>query len=119
VSGSGYIPISSSPFSTTGLNPMSALDVDLFIPTNQPNPFYLGALQSYLSCPSGNVSNQYIGQVELTGKPVGQYSTLRFPLPFAVLSTLGRGLQDCFFTLALNVNATNQAWLLDNLRFGP
>jgi hypothetical protein len=70
-----------------------------------------------LSCPSGNVFNQSIGQVELTGKPTGQYSTLRFPLPSAVVSTLGRGLQDCFFGLALNVNATGQKWLLDNLRF--
>jgi hypothetical protein len=73
----------------------------------------------YLSCPSGNVSNQYIGQVELTGKPQNHYSTLRFPLPSVTLSTLARPLNDCSFSFALNVNPTGRTWILDNLRFSP
>jgi hypothetical protein len=119
ISGTGYIPIQGASFTTAGLATNSALSVDLFIPGNQPNPSYLGALQTYLTCPSGNVFNQYIGQVELTGRPQNQYSTLRFPLPSAVTATLGRGLADCSFGLALNVNQTNHSWLLDNLRFTP
>jgi hypothetical protein len=73
----------------------------------------------YLSCPSGNVFNQYIGQVELTGKPQNAFSTLRFPLPTDVRNTLLRNLNDCFFSYALNVNQTNRTWILDNLRFTP
>ncbi len=119
VRGSGFIPIVGAPFSTVGLATNNALSVDLFIPGGQPNPFYLGALQAHLSCPSGGVSNQYIGQVELTGKPLNQYSTLRFSLPQAVRTTLGRQLNDCSFTLSLNVNATGNTWLLDRLRFTP
>jgi len=119
VSGQGYMPIVGAPFTTRGLATNAALSVDLFIPTGQPNPSWLGALQMYLSCPSGAVSNQYIGQVELTGKPVCQYSTLRFPLPSVTLSTLARPLDDCFFSFALNVNATGNTWLLDRLRFTP
>jgi hypothetical protein len=117
ISGSGYLPINGASFPTSSVSPNNALSVDLFIPSNQPNQFYLGALQMYLSCPSGNVFNQYIGQVELTGKPQNQYSTLRFPLPSATLSTLHQALSDCSFSFALNVNQTNRTWILDNLRF--
>jgi hypothetical protein len=117
ISGQGYIPINGASFPTSSISPNNALKVDLFIPSNQPNPFYLGALQMYQSCPSGNVFNQYIGQVELTGKPQNQFSTLRFPLPAATLSTLHQSLSDCAFSFALNVNQTNRNWILDNLRF--
>jgi hypothetical protein len=117
ISGSGYLPINGASFATSNVSPNNALSVDLFIPSNQPNQFYLGALQMYLSCPSGNVFNQYIGQVELTGKPQNQFSTLRFPLPSATLSTLHQPLNDCAFSFALNVNQTNRTWILDNLRF--
>jgi hypothetical protein len=119
VNGQGYLTINGGTFTTSGLATNAAADVDLFIPGNQPNQSYLGALQMYLSCPSGNVSNQYIGQVELTGKPQNQYSTLRFPLPAATLSTLARPLNDCSFSFALNVNPTGRTWILDNLRFAP
>jgi hypothetical protein len=35
------------------------------------------------------------------------------------LSTLAQPLKDCSFSFALNVNATGQRWILDNLRFTP
>jgi hypothetical protein len=119
VSGQGYIPIAGGTFTTSGLTKNAAASVDLFIPGNQPNQSYLGALQMYLSCPSGNVFNQYIGQVALTGKPQNQYSTLRFPLPAVTSSTLARPLNDCSFSFALSVNLTGHTWILDNLRFAP
>ncbi len=119
VMGQGYMAISGASFSTAGLNPTAALSVDLFVPPSQPNPFWTGALQMYLTCPSGNVFNQYIGQVELTGRPQNRYSTLRFPLPAATQSTLRQSLNDCAFAFALNVNQTSQTWILDNLRFTP
>ena len=113
------MPINGDGFSTVGLNPTVAVSVDLFVPSSQPNPFWTGALQMFLSCPSANVFNQYIGQVELTGKPQNRYSTLRFPLPAATQSTLAQSLSDCAFSFALNVNQTNRTWILDNLRFTP
>ena len=119
VSGQGYIILASAPFSTTQVTAAPSLSFDLFIPDHQPNQFWVGAAQLFLSCPSGNVFNQYIGQVELTGKPQNTYSTLRFPLPAATTSTLARALDDCSIGLTLNVNATGQPWFLDNLRFTP
>jgi hypothetical protein len=117
IQGSGYMPISSVAFVAAGLTLKPALSVDLFIPNNQPNQSYLGALQMYLSCPSVNAFNEYIGQVELTGKPQNAYSTLRFPLPSQVTNTLKQGASDCSWSFALNANQTNRTWILDNLRF--
>jgi hypothetical protein len=117
VTGQGFLAIAGANFSTQQITVTPALSVDLFIPDHQPNQFYLGALQMLLTCPSGNVFNQYIGQVELTGKPQNAYSTLRFPLPAAVQGTLQRSLDDCSLSLGLNVNATGKSWFLDNLRF--
>ena len=117
IQGSGFMPINSTPFGAGGLTVTNALSVDLFIPNNQPNQFYLGALQMYLSCPSVGSNNQYIGQVELTGKPQNAYSTLRFPLPSEVKATLAKAAKDCAWGFALNANPTNRTWILDNLRF--
>ncbi len=119
VDGQGYMPITGANFSTAGLSPKAALSVDLFIPSGQPNPYWLGALQMYLTCPSLNVFNQYIGQVELTGKPQNRYSTLRFPLPAAIAGALQQPANDCSFGFALNVNPADASWILDNLRFTP
>jgi hypothetical protein len=113
------MPITSTSFTTSGLSPRAALSIDLFIPSGQPNPQQLGALQMSLSCPSGGVNNQRIGTVNLTGKPLNAFSTLRFALPQATLATLGRPLNDCSFAIAFKVNATQANWILDNLRFTP
>lgn len=117
IQGQGYMPINSNPFVASGLTLKSAVSVDLFIPNNQPNQSYLGALQMYLTCPSLNAFNEYLGQVELTGKPQNAYSTLRFPLPSQVTNTLKQGASDCSWGFALNANQTNRTWILDNLRF--
>ncbi len=117
VTGSGYMVIESSPFPSSDAGHVSKLSVDLFIPANQPNRFWLGALQSYLECPSANVFNAYIGQVELTGRPTGRFSTLTYNLPQNVRNTLGGNWNDCSVKFALNVNQTGQMWVLDRMRF--
>jgi len=118
VTGSGYMTIESRPFPASDVGGQPAhLSVDLFIPTGQPNPSWLGALQSYLECPSANVFNAYIGQVELTNRPVGQFSALTYTLPQNVRDTLAGNWNDCSLKLALNVNQTGHVWVLDNLRF--
>lgn len=119
VAGQGYLNITAEPFPTRSFGVKPAVSVDLFIPGNQPNPSYLGALQLYLSCPSATVNNQYVGQALLTGLPQNRFSTLRIPLPASLQQTLGRDLPDCSFKFGLNVNPTGRTWVLDNLRFTP
>lgn len=117
VSGSGYRTLSSTPFQTPLPGTTSKLGLDVFIPTGQPNPFWLGAVQMYLSCPAENFNNQYIGQDELTGLPVGKFSTLSYALPSGILSELNGSHSDCFFTIAVNMNQAATPPVLDNLRF--
>jgi len=120
ISGQGYITIDGAPFDTSAIGPVgSRLWVDLFIPSAQPNPFWIGAVQAFLTCPSRNVFNAYIGQQELTGKPQGTYTSFPFVLPSSIRSTLTSPASDCHFTFTLNVNQTNQQWLLDNVRLVP
>ena len=117
VGGSGYRTVNSSPFATPLSGTTSTLALDVYIPPNQPNQFWLGAVQLYLTCPSANVINQYIGQAELTGKPVGQFSTVTYPIPGPVESILQGQHPDCFFSMAVNMNQTPTSPVVDNLRF--
>ncbi|MEO8211809.1 MAG: hypothetical protein ABI560_01385 [Myxococcales bacterium] len=117
VAGSGYMVLESNRFAASVTGQPEKLSVDLFIPTSQPNPYWLGALQSYLECPSANLYNAFVGQVELTGRTTGQFSTLTFALPSHVRNVLRGSSTDCSVKLALNVNQTGQTWVLDRLRF--
>ena len=98
---------------------MVALIVATFVPPGQPNPYWLGAVQLYASCPSGGMYNAYLGQGELTGKPTGAFSTLTYAVGSSVMATLSQTHNDCFFSVAVNVNATPTPVVLDNLRFLP
>jgi hypothetical protein len=96
----------------------SKVAVDVLLPTQQPNPYYYGALQLFVSCPSRSVYNQYLGQVELTGSPLGVYRTLKFNLTDFVRNSLrGASYTDLTFTFALNSPANALGtYLLDNVR---
>src|SRR5262249_1853080 len=65
------------------------------------------------------VNNAFLSQVELTGKPVNQFSTLAFAVPAAVASSVGSYCEDFDLRVAVNVptNATG-TYLIDNIRGG-
>ena len=118
VTGQGWMEINSIPFSTstlTGVTPILAYD--LFIPVNPPNPYWIGATQLYVTCPSANVFNRYIGQVGLTGKPLGAFSTISYALPADIVSMFNGSFQDVSLKIVLNVNRHPQPFVLDNIRF--
>jgi hypothetical protein len=117
VGGSGYRTVNSTQFATPLAGTTSTLALDVFIPPNQPNQSWLGAVQLYLSCPSANFNNQYIGQAELTGKPVGQFSTFTYPIPGPIETVLKGSHPDCSFSMAVNMNQTPTPPVVDNLRF--
>jgi hypothetical protein len=97
----------------------STLKLDVFVPGNQPNPYWLGAVQAYATCASAGLNNAYLGQVELTGKPVNAFSTIAFSVPGPVKTALGQSHPDCFLSIAVNANQTPVAPVLDNLRLAP
>ena len=74
-------------------------------------------MQLYLSCPSANFNNQYVGQVELTERPLNKFSTLNYSIPGPILSILQGSHPDCFFSIAVNSAPTPTPPVLDNLRF--
>ena len=117
VGGSGYRTINSSFFATPLAGTKPTLDIDVYIPSGQPNPSWLGAVQTYLSCPVANFNNQYIGQAELTGRPVAHFATLTYPIPPSILSMLTGTQGPCFFSVAVNMNSTPTAPVVDNIRF--
>ena len=119
VKGSGFMSLNSARFATPAPGVKPTLKLDVLVPPGQPNPSWFGAVQLYASCPSGGMYNTYIGQAELTGKPTGVFSTVSFGVPANVQSTLSGTHNDCFFSVAVNVNATPTPIVLDNLRFAP
>jgi hypothetical protein len=117
VGGSGYRVVSSRPMPSPWVGLTDSISVDFFVPGGQPNPYWLGAVQMYASCPSAELNNAYLGQVELTGKPVNAFSTLTYTLPPAVVQVLSQPRNDCTVSIAVNTNATAEPPVLDNLRF--
>jgi hypothetical protein len=117
VPGSGYRVLNSVNFSTPLVGMTANLALDYFIPANPPNPYWIGAVQMYVTCPSASLNNAYIGQVELTGKPTGAYSTLTFPIPSWIRTPLAAVHSDCSFSIALYSDQMPTAPTLDNLRF--
>lgn len=102
----------------SGIAPGAAFRVDLQLPTTQPNPYWFGAMQMFVTAVSRGVYNQYLGQVELTGQPLGVFKTHEFPLPaFVIQSLQGSSYADLQVTIVLNVPfAGTGTYLLDNLR---
>jgi hypothetical protein len=118
VAAKGYVEVKSAALpALTGVTGM--MSFDLLLPTAQPNPYWYGNAQLLISVPSKGVNNLFIGQQELTGKPLNQFVSLDFNLPQSLVSTLqAGGYTDFTAKVALNVpsNATG-TYLLDNLHF--
>jgi hypothetical protein len=102
----------------SGIAPGAAFRVDLQLPTTQPNPYWFGAMQMFVTSVSRGVYNQYLGQVELTGVPLGVFKTHEFLFPAFVIQLLqGSSYADLQVTIVLNVpSAGTGTYLLDNLR---
>ena len=92
--------------------------LDFMIPTEQVSPYWTGAVQMYVSVPSKNLYNAYLGQVELTGTRTAVYATLRFKFPDATADIIkGATFSDLTFGIALTVpTGSPGVYRLDNLR---
>lgn len=120
VEGTGYLQLAHMPMKTTDLSGEAArLLVDFYLPNGQSNPWWKGQVQLIADCPSAGLHSTYIGQVELTPLPNGQFSTLSFNLPAQILSVLGGDWRDFQFKWVLNINQAAEKPVLDNMRFTP
>jgi FtsP/CotA-like multicopper oxidase with cupredoxin domain len=115
VKAGGYNVLKSATFELT--NKLGAsISLDLFLPPQQPNPYWLGAVQLYVECPSKSVYNAFVSQVELTGKTPNAFNRLSFPVSAAIADQIG-SCRDFNFSVALNVpiDATG-TYLFDNVQ---
>lgn len=113
----GFVTVQGATISISSALP-GTVAFSLFLPPPV-NPFWAGATQLYVDCHSHSIFNQYLGQQELTGQPIGQFNTESFSVPSNVLGALAHGCSDLSFTIAINVPTnSNGTYLLDNLQLG-
>ncbi len=114
----GYREIRSRAFSTSGLSGVTPkLALSVYIPSNQPNPTWVGDVQAFFSCPSIGLNNVPVGQVILTNLFYGEYNRIKFNLPANVVSALTTSHSDAQFSFALNVGASSDRYFFDDLGF--
>jgi hypothetical protein len=116
--GAGYITVQSRDLGTHLLPAASqTASVDLYLPPVPVDPNWLGAVQLFVDCPSAGVYSAYQGQVELTGRTNGAFSTLEFTLSPQVRDLLTTSRRDLSFKLT--VNTPTPGLVLDGFRVAP
>jgi hypothetical protein len=112
----GYTTAAGPLFDTGALRRVGdAVAVDVLVPRDPAAPAWAGAVQLYLSTPTG--PNQYVGQQELTPLRRGQWHTLTFPLTASQRETVQASVRDVSFSLAVNRPPGGEPTQLSNLRF--
>jgi hypothetical protein len=122
VCGTGFRTLESPTFNPRTFSWISRrLAVDVRIPTNMPNPYWLGAVQvTYLN--RSKAVTQFLGQVELTGLGLGEWTTVSFTLPDSVYQALQVDAGGTSIQVAINADLAGggECFLFDNVRFlGP
>ena len=113
-----FVPVQSVKIESLGPNVGSTVSYDLRLPPEQPNQFWFGTTQLYINLPSQGISNAFIGQVELTGKPLSQFVPIQYTLPANIVTALRATYNDLQVIVVINVpfNATG-TYRIDNLQF--
>jgi DNA-binding protein YbaB len=114
----GKVDILSVPFSAdVAPNGATRMIVDLWVPSNQPNPTFFGTLSATISAPSAGVNGVSLGSLGLTGRAVNRFNQFEFPLPTAVRAALDGNATDVSLKLTLSANVGSGPWYIDNVRF--
>jgi hypothetical protein len=120
VTSHGYVPVQSAALTSLGSRVGGVIHYDIMLPTElkQISPNNYGTTQLYLNSSSLGLNNTYLGQVELTPLPLGQWNTVTFTPTSSVLAKFRGTYTDLRVTIVVNApyNAT-KPYLLDNLRF--
>lgn len=120
VTPSGYKILQSPSVSSASIAGTGFAVLDVLVPTLQANPWYAGAVQVYVECPSRGIWNQWVGQVSLTELANGEWSTQRLPIPSHISQALaGATYTDLVVRISVNTNPGSGNLLLDNVRFVP
>jgi len=91
--------------------------VDLFVPSNQPNPTNVGTASLVISIPSASINNLSLGTIGLTSLTRNQFSQLEYALPASVRTALSTARSDVSLKLTLAITSGSGPWYVDNIRF--
>ncbi len=117
---SGFKAIQSSALNQSDIKGLGFVKWNMKLSTLQPNPYWIGAVQILVSCPSMGVYNAWVGQIELTGLAQAQWIESVLPIPGDVASKLqGKQFSDFQLTLTVNTPQGEGPILFDNLRLLP
>jgi hypothetical protein len=114
----GYRALASASFNTTEFEIISdQLSLDVFVPSNVSNPWWIGDVQlRFESIPSG-AYNVGLGQALLNNLPRGTWSTLVFQVPPQVRAVIESDTARSQFSVIVNTSLCGEHLLVDNLRF--
>lgn len=116
--GDGYRVIRSPRFCATEWKTYgTSLAVDVYIPSNPGNPWWLGEVALFMDAPSAGMYNSWQGNVQITQFAPGQWHTVEIPLNVQALAALGGTGCDLEIGLVLNASSANESYRFDNLRF--
>lgn len=118
VAGDGYVTVTSAPFDSWYLEDVGdQLKLDVYVPpAGQPNPYWLGSVQLYMTIPGTGQINQFLGHQELTPLGTG-WKTLTFDVPNEIETSLLSQQTGVRFHVAVNTPPGAPSIILDYLRF--
>jgi fibronectin type 3 domain-containing protein/DNA-binding protein YbaB len=118
ISGNGYAELTNTvALASSDVTITARFLIDLFIPTVQANPNWMGQLQLFFTCPSHSVFHQFVGQKDLTGLTLGAFHTIEIAVPANLRSALQGSFTDLTLGIALNVDLGCGPHVFDNIRF--
>lgn len=118
IHGENYRVIRSPRFNTTDFGKFSdKLALDLFIPATVSNPNWLGEVTLFIDIPAAGVNNAWQSKVDLTGKTVGRWHTLYFPINSQTLQAIAGDYPNMEIAIVLNAASATEPYRIDELRF--
>jgi hypothetical protein len=93
------------------------LILDVRIPNDQVNPYWIGGLELHFDAPSSGFYNSWLQRRDLNALSLGQFSSVTFDLPQSVVKSLLANTKDARFRISSNIGSCNSPVLIDSLRF--
>ncbi len=114
----GHSEIRSGHLKTSEItNPSKTILADLFIPSDLPNPWWVGNIQMVVRIPSAGIWYGNAGVVQLTPLSKDEWVTVSYTLPQNILDALNGDYDDLTLSFKYTVEAGDTPYLLDNIRF--
>lgn len=115
----GWTRLESPVFNTTEWGAVGdKLQVDVYIPAEQSNPWWVGDIMMYATVLGADLHYQQLPPSRgLTELPRGAWSTIEFSVPENVRTAMLGDFANASLSIELNYAGCTQPILLDNLRF--